>query len=124
MKKQKFVYWITTGLFSAMMLLSAGMYILDYTNVKTVFIALGYPPHIIYPLALAKILGLVTVWGKFSQKLKEWAYAGFFFDLILAAAAHLAIQDNGFAPSLVALTLLLTSYYFDHKLFGPVPKVS
>jgi len=42
--------------------------------------------------------------------LKEWAYAGFFFDFVLAFFAHFMVNDGEFAPALVALVLLFTSY--------------
>ena len=84
--------------------------------VSETYTKLGYPTYIICPLAVAKILGLIAIWTKKSQTLKEWAYAGFFFDFLLASAAHIAIGDGEFAPLLVAIVLLLISYIFDKKI--------
>ena len=84
--------------------------------VSETFLRLGYPTHIIYPLAVAKILGLVAIWTKKSETLKEWAFAGFFFDFVLAALAHINVNDGEYAPALVALILVLVSYFFDKKL--------
>ena len=84
MKRDKIIYWIATGLLSLMMLFSAGMYFFNHEEVVQVFTTLGYPAYIVYPLALAKVLGLIAILTKKSQVLKEWAYAGFFFDFVLA----------------------------------------
>lgn len=118
MKTQKIIYWITTGLLCALVLMSAGMYIFNYEKIKTVFAGLGYPTHIVYPLAVAKILAVVAILSKQSAWLKEWAYAGLFFDFLLAIAAHVAVQDHEQIPAIVALILLSVSYYFDRKIFS------
>ena len=98
------------------MLMSTGMYFFNHAEVSKVFTTLGYPTYIIYPLAIAKLLGLVAIWTNKSKWLKEWAYAGFFFDFILAFFAHYMISDGEQFPSLVALLLLVTSYYSWKKL--------
>ncbi len=110
MKNYTWIYRISTALLSALMLISAGMYIFNHTEISQSFSALGYPTYIIYPLAIAKILGLIAIWTNKSKALKEWAYAGFFFDFVLAFFAHFMVNDGEFAPALVALVLLFTSY--------------
>ena len=115
-KRDRLIYLISTGLLTALMLMSAGMYFFNHEMVAETFTKLGYPTHIIYPLAIAKLLGLVAIWTKKSNTLKEWAYAGFFFDFVLAATAHIHIQDGEFAPALVAIVLLITSYTFEKRL--------
>ena len=116
MKKYKIIYWIGTGLLTALMLMSAGMYFFNYDEVSKVFAGLGYPVYIIYPLAVAKILGLVAIWTNKSQTLKEWAYAGFFFDFVLAFFAHVMVSDGEFAGAVIALIFLFTSYFSGKKL--------
>ncbi len=118
MKRDKIIYWVATGLLSLMMLGSAGMYLFNTAEVSTVFTTLGYPTHIIYPLAIAKILGLVAILTKRSATLKEWAYAGFTFDFLLAIAGHLYVKDGEFVGALMALVLLTVSYYFDKRVFA------
>ena len=115
-KRNRIIYLVSTGLLTALMLLSAGMYFFNHAMVAETFTNLGYPTYIIYPLAIAKLLGLVAIWTKKSNTLKEWAYAGFFFDFILAFSAHLHVNDGEFAPSLVAVILLLLSYSTEKKL--------
>lgn len=114
-KRNKITYWISTGLLCGLMLFSASMYFLQNEMVSEMFIKLGYPTYIIYPLAVAKILGIIAILTKKSKKLKEWAYAGFFFDFVLAVAAHAAIGDGEYAPALLALLFLLISYFYDQR---------
>lgn len=115
-KRNKIIYLAATGLLTALMLMSAGMYFLQYDMVSDTFTRLGFPTYIIYPLAIAKILGLVAIWTKKSQMLKEWAYAGFFFDFLLAASAHINAGDGEFLPAVVAMFLLTVSYVFERKI--------
>jgi hypothetical protein len=116
MKKIKLIYWISTGLLSALAVMSAGMYIFNNAEISKLFEGLGYPAYIIYPLAIAKILGLVAIWTNKNKSLKEWAYAGFFFDFLLAVSAHIMVNDGEFAGALIALVLLFTSYLSWKKL--------
>ncbi|WP_369073566.1 DoxX family protein [Ancylomarina longa] len=59
------------------MLISISLYILKHEMVSKTFTHLGFPTFLIYPLALAKLLGLIAILSKKSALLKEWAYAGF-----------------------------------------------
>jgi len=110
-KRAKLIYYISTGLLTALTAFSAGMYFFNYTHVSEEFVKLGFPTYIIYPLAILKILGLVAIWTKKSRTLKEWAYAGFLFDFILAGAAHISVGDGEFGGAILATILLLTSYF-------------
>lgn len=116
-KRNKIIYWIATGLLSAFMLMSASMNIFNNEMVQETFGSLGFPIYIIYPLALAKLLGLAAILTKKSAVLKEWAYAGFFFEFVLALSAHLNVGDGEFIPAIVAIILLFVSYYYDKKVF-------
>lgn len=116
MNKEKIAYYITTGLLSALMLMSAGMYVFNHAEVAKVFTTLGYPTYIMYPLAAAKVLGVIAIWTKLSDTLLEWAYAGFFFDFVLAAAAHIAVKDGQYAVPIIATLLLLASYILHKRL--------
>jgi hypothetical protein len=114
--KNQLYYKISTGLLTLLMGFSATMYIVQNEMVASTFGDLGFPTWIIYPLATAKVLGLIAIWSNKSKTLKEFAYAGFMFDTLLAAGAHLSINDGGFAPALVGLGIVLTSYFFNSKL--------
>ena len=116
MNINKIGFFAFTGLMSAMMLFSAGMYVFNYAEVSKIFTALGYPTYIIYPLAVLKMLGLIAIWSNYSRTLKTWAYAGFFYDFVLALSAHLSIGDGDFGGAVAALVLWTGSYVFDFRL--------
>ena len=120
MKTTKIIYWVSTGLLTLLMLFSASMYLFKHELAATAFSALGYPLFIIYPLAIAKILGLVTIWTKKVNTLTEWAYAGFFFNTLLAASSHISVGDGEFGGALIGMILVLVSYYSYKKLSSPV----
>lgn len=115
MNKNKIVYWGSTGLLCLMMTASASMYFLKYEQVSEVFVQLGFPTFIIYPLAVAKLLGVIAILSRKSIFLKNLAYAGFFYDFVLAAGAHLAVGDGQAGGAVVALVLLGLSYFFEDK---------
>lgn len=116
MKTQKIIYWIATTLLSLLVLFSAGMYFFNHAEVVKTFTALGFPTYIIYPLATLKILGLIVILGNIGGNIKEWAYAGFFFNFVLAFFAHLMVGDGDQFGALMALVLLLTSYFLGKKV--------
>ena len=118
MKRDKIIYWVATGLLSAMMAFSVGNYIFNHEAIRAAFTGFGYPTYIIYPLAGAKILGIIAILTKKSALLKEWAYAGFFFNFVLAFFAHIMIGDGQSFGALLALVLLITSYVFDRRVFA------
>lgn len=113
--KNKLVFKISTALLSLLMLLSASFYIFNNDEVSTTFINLGFPTFIIYPLAVLKIIGVIFLWFGKGSFLREWAYAGFMFNFILALTAHLNVGDGDFPGATIALVLLIISYFFDKK---------
>jgi len=110
MKKIKIAHYVSTGLLTALMLMSAGMYIFNHTEIAKTFLGLGFPDWLLYPLATAKILGLLALWFSKSDSLKEWAYAGFVFNALLAFGAHISVNDGEFAGALMALVFVIVSY--------------
>ncbi|WKN42055.1 DoxX family protein [Tunicatimonas pelagia] len=116
MKAVKITYYVTLSLFTLLMIFSAFNYFFNYEDVKGAFQSLEFPTYVIYPLAIAKLLGLVAIWTKQSIVLKEWAYAGFFFNIALAASAHINAGDGQAAGAFVALALLATVYFTEKKV--------
>jgi len=114
----KIAYWIVTGLFCLLMIAAAAMEIFGFAESAAFINQLGYPAHIAYVLPVTKILGVLAILTKYSKTLKEWAYAGFFFDFALAALAHYFSGLPSPLPAIVALVLLMTSYALDRKVRG------
>ncbi len=118
MKKTNIIYWTSTGLFGAFMMFSAIPDIMvvpdaiDFVSTK-----LGYPQYIIPFLGIAKALGVIAILVPGYPRIKEWAYAGLFFDL--AGATYSNICVGGFQPSmtfmLLPFTLEAISYVYHHK---------
>jgi cell division protein FtsW (lipid II flippase) len=115
MKRNKIIYYVATGLLTVLLLFSAGMYFFNHEEVAGVWIDFGYPTYIIYPYAVAKILGLLAIWFVSSKNLKEWAYAGFFFAFVLAFFAHVMVGDGEQMGAAIALILLAVSYIYKGK---------
>jgi len=90
---------------------SAQMYLRNPDMVAGFFEMLHYPTYLVYPLAIAKILGIIAVLSNVSQVLKEWAYAGFFFDAVLATTAHY-VAGHDILMSASAVILVITSRIF------------
>jgi len=114
MKKEKIIYWISTGLISAAMLMSSFMYLSKNPELLANFKLLGYPEYFIPMLGTAKLLGAISLLNPWFSKLREWAYAGFAFTFIGAIWSHVA-TSTPFVPALVLLVILGVSYFFNTK---------
>lgn len=118
MKTNKIVFYVATGLLTLLMLFSVGNYFFNYDMVTDVFKSLGYPAYLVYPLAIAKLLGLASIWFAPNQTLREWAYAGFLFNVTLAFFAHLMVGDGDQMGAVVAFVFWLLSYVYRKKAFA------
>ncbi len=116
MKKDKIIFYLATGLLTLLMLFSVSMYFFKHDDVVGAFTSFGYPSYIIYPYAVAKLLGLFAIWNPNFKVLKEWAYAGFFFAFILAFFAHVMVGDGEQGGALMAFVLLIISYIFNKRI--------
>lgn len=113
MTAQKIIYWIATGLLSALFIYSAVMYLTNTAVIEGYYQDFQYPTYLVIPMALAKVLAVVFILLRKPKWVMEWAYAGLFFDLVLASFAHYEINDtNGLTLPLVGIVLLLISYFF------------
>ncbi|WP_347373513.1 DoxX family protein [Aequorivita sp. Q41] len=112
MKAQKLIYWFATGLLSALFLYSAFMYLTNTAVVEGYYQDYQYPVYLVIPMAIAKILAIVFILLRKPKWVMEWAYAGLFFDMVLACFAHYRINDAGITLPLVGILVLLLSYFF------------
>ncbi|MBO6515874.1 MAG: DoxX family protein [Bacteroidia bacterium] len=116
-KRDLIIYRVVTSLFSALILMGVGMYIFQHDMVKDMYTALGFPTFLIYPVGIAKFLAIVTIWSNKSKFLKEWAYAGLFFNLLFANMAHLNAGDGEYAGPAMVFIGIIVSYIYDRKLY-------
>lgn len=118
MKKQDILYWVVTGLFAAAMGLGSISNVMQAPEaVDMISTQLGYPQYIIPFLGVAKICGSIAILLPQLRRIKEWAYAGLFFDLL--GATYSAIIKMGFDPKMLGILvffgLCFGSYYLWHK---------
>lgn len=87
MKKQ-LLFWVPNALLLLVMVGSGIMYFLKPVDIAAVFTQLGYPVYTMYFNATAKILGgIAIVLPVFPRFLKEFAYAGYLYIILLATQA-------------------------------------
>lgn len=106
-------YWIPTGILAALILMSGVFNVTHQPNVVQSLQHLGYPVYLATLLGLWKVLAaLALVFGSRWPRLKEWAFAGLFFDLSGAIVAHVAVRDPIAlsAPAAVLLGLTAATY--------------
>ncbi len=118
-KTSQIVYWISTILFAALMLFSAvGGLQPTADTIKIMHDGLGYPIYFIRFISVAKIIGSIAILIPGFNRIKEWAYAGLFFDL--SGAIYSGIAVSGFDPLMLTLLIWLIpgvlSYYFWQKI--------
>jgi hypothetical protein len=118
MKTTKILYWVFTILMIVLMLFSAIGSFMNNPQGAEFARHLGYPMYIFKFLAVAKILGVIAILVPGNPRLKEWAYAGFTFDLIGAVYSGLSVGDpiTAWIPVFVGLVFIFGSYITYHKL--------
>ncbi|HEY3406123.1 MAG TPA: DoxX family protein [Ohtaekwangia sp.] len=118
MKKTNILFWIFTVLFGGFMIsTSIPNIIVDEGSVNLITTQLGYPKYMIPFLGVAKLLGSLVILIPGFPRLKEWAYAGLFFDLV--GATYSAICVEGWHLPMLFMVLPFgigaLSYIYHHK---------
>lgn len=116
-KRNNILFWVFTILFCAFMMMSTIPNILSAPEWVEVFKMLGYPLYMLPFIGVAKLLGVIALLVPGFPRIKEWAYAGMFFDLI--GAVYSGLMTGGFNPQmlimLVPFLLGGLSYVYHHK---------
>jgi hypothetical protein len=116
------LYWIFTILFAALMIFSAVGGIQPSADaVKLLHDGFGYPIYFIQFISIAKLLGSIAILIPGLVRVKEWAYAGLFFDLAGAIYSGVAVGGK-FDPLMLTMLIWIIpgilSYYYWHKKVG------
>lgn len=112
MNINKALFWLATLVVAFAMIAGGSADFMLIDPVKEAMDHLGYPHYFARILGVWKVLGGVAIILPGFAKLKEWAYAGIFFDLTGAFVSHLSVGDGAgdFTPPLVIAGLLVVSY--------------
>jgi hypothetical protein len=96
MKAKSFGYWTTTALVAFFIGGGGiGQLVQFRNNPHGVVPVLGYPMYFFAILGFWKALGAIAILLPRFPRLKEWAYAGIFFDLTGAAVSCAAVGGYG-----------------------------
>jgi uncharacterized membrane protein YphA (DoxX/SURF4 family) len=109
---KQIAYWATTILGPASFVIGGVISLTGGEEVTASLSHLGYPAYFALILGVSKLAGAVVTVLPGLPRLKEWAYAGFFFDLTAAAYSHAAVGDprgDVIAP-IVFLALVVASW--------------
>lgn len=120
-KTTKIIYW-TGAIFMSLWFGASGFFELTKNPVVwDITQQLGYPPHFIYILGVFKISGvLVLLLPNRLLRLKEWVFAGMFFDIIFAFFSKIAVL--GFPATIdaiIAFSVLTMTYLMFRKMYSP-----
>jgi len=115
-KRLNIVYWIASILFSGLMIFSALSGLKPSQEaVQFLHDGMGFPVYFIMFISYAKVLGSVAILiPGLNRHIKEWAYAGLFFDLAGAIFSGVAVGGK-FDPMMLTLLAWIlpgvVSYY-------------
>ena len=107
-KAKNIAYWSTTALVAFFIGSGGVSQVAQFVGgVRGVVPVLRYPMYFFAILGFWKVLGAIAILAPRFPRLKEWAYAGIFFDVTGAAASYVAVGIYG----VYAFSHLRSSYY-------------
>jgi uncharacterized membrane protein YphA (DoxX/SURF4 family) len=110
-KAKNIAYWTTTGLIAFFIGGGGVAQLAQFQgNPHGVVPVLGYPMYFFAILGFWKVLGAIAILVPRFPRLKEWAYAGIFFDLTGAAASCASVGGYGAYAFHVIAPLILTVF--------------
>ena len=118
-KTIKIIYWTGVILTSLWFGASGFFELTKNALVWEITQQLGYPAHFIYLLGVAKISGVIVLLIPDKLlRLKEWVFAGIFFDIIFAFGSKVAVIGVGAATdAVVALVMVSVTYAMFRKRY-------
>ncbi|WP_197076627.1 DoxX family protein [Hymenobacter terrenus] len=115
--KTKLLYGISISLFSAIFVFSALLTIIDVQGSYAEFQRLSFPTWLTYPTGIAKLLGVLAILKSKSRSLKDLAFAGFLYDLLLALGAHIAVWDILVLGPVISLVVWAFAFITDRQYY-------
>jgi uncharacterized membrane protein YphA (DoxX/SURF4 family) len=93
MKNKAIVYWATTIILALAMFSGGVAELVRQRDTVAGMVHLGYPLYFITIIGCWKVLGTIALLVPRFPRVKEWAYAGIFFNMTGAAISHAACGD-------------------------------
>lgn len=121
-KTIKTIYWIGVALTSLWFGASGFFELTTNKIVWGITLQLGYPSYFIYILGVAKLSGIAVLLlpGKL-LRLKEWVFAGIFFDITFAFCSKLIVIGlPATVDAMIAFVMVTVTYIMFRKLY-PYP---
>jgi hypothetical protein len=118
-KTTKVIYWIGVILTSLWFGASGIFELTKNPIVWDITVQLGYPPHFIYILGVAKLSGIIVLLTPNRLlRLKEWVFAGVFFDIIFAFFSKLSVLNFAAGTdAIVAFVMVTVTYIMFRRLY-------
>lgn len=113
-KTKNILYWFFTA-WLALGLVSTGIFQISKNQMEIeLFESIGFPAYVMVLLGAWKLLAVPAVLAPRYPTLKEWAYAGIFFNMTGALFAHLSVGSSvpEMFPPVLFLLIAAASYYF------------
>lgn len=107
---RKVLYWGSTALVTVALLGSLS-YLTGSEQVVSGFARAGYPQHLRIVLGVAKPLAAIVLLLPGLALIKEWAYAGVTFALVMATISGYLSGEKSWPLPVVLLMLLAVSYF-------------
>ena len=108
---RRIVYWTSTALV-CLALFGSLSYLTGSAEVVAGFAKAGYPQHLRIVLGIAKPMAAIVMLLPGFALLKEWAYAGVTFALVMATiSSYLSGEGVKAALPLLILALVAVSYF-------------
>lgn len=120
-KSLKITYYAVTILFSAFMLVDGIAGLMRIPEGQEIMEHLGYPVYILSILGAAKVLGAIGILQNRFSLMKEWAYAGFTFHFLGAAASRAFAGDS--LILIISPLLFMSIMFISYFLWKPVQRV-
>jgi hypothetical protein len=102
------IFWVATGIIILQTAVAAYLNLTHHAFVAETIEHLGYPTYLLTILGTWRVLCVIALVVRGFSRVKEWAYAGLFFDLTGAVASHVAVGDKFSTLAFPLFLILLT----------------
>jgi hypothetical protein len=119
LKIAKRIYW-TGAVLTSLWFGASGFFELTRNPIVwEITLKLGYPAYFIYVLGVAKLSGIIVLLIPDKLlRLKEWVFAGIFFDIIFAFTSKLnVVGPVATVDAIIAFIMVTTTYLMFRKIY-------